>query len=176
MTDDSERRGRGRPKGSTRYEKEDLAALGQVADLLFRAPQLKLTAAIKLVTGKPDDESLTRRLRGKWQQNRPRLVEEAELRARQAAPALVGEVESQPAPTLGNVLIGLGHMANRFEGWLRSPKMQAFFMKIGEMAVRADAFLKTPEGQKLQQDLKLVISQMQQKQRRQRQRRARLTA
>ena len=146
---------RGRPPGSTPYAEQDKATLRRVADLLWQSPDLSPTAAIKRVTGKPNDDSLIRRLRKKLKQERAQLMRDAQTRALDAAM----EIGSRPAPTLGNALIMFGELANRFETWLHSPKVQAAMTKVGDAVVRLDAFLKTPEGQKLLTQLSAVTAQ-----------------
>lgn len=74
---------RGRPKGSTRYARQDAVTLQQVADLINRNPKLSKTAAIKQVTGRPGDETLTRRLRDKLTPEFETLLAEARARAEQ---------------------------------------------------------------------------------------------
>jgi hypothetical protein len=81
MHDMTERRRRGRPKGSTRYAQADAAVMRQVADLMIRDSKLSDTAAIKQVTGEPLNETLTRRLRGKWKPNREQHLADARARA-----------------------------------------------------------------------------------------------
>jgi hypothetical protein len=81
MHDETERRRRGRPKGSTRYAQLDAAILRQVADLLIRDGRLSTTAAIKQATGKPSDDTLIHRLRGKMRTNMEHHLAEARARA-----------------------------------------------------------------------------------------------
>jgi hypothetical protein len=162
MSDLIVHRRRGRPAGSTPYAAEDTATLSQVADLLWQTPGLSRTAAIKQITGKPNDDSLIRRLRKKLNQDWVQLMREAQIRAQMATV----EIDGHPAPTLGNAFIMFGELANRFEMWWRSPKVQAVMAKVGDAVVRLDAFLKTPEGQKLLAQLSAVAVQSQTKTRR----------
>ena len=74
MSEAAPGRHRGRPPGSTRYAQEDAAVLDQVADLLVAAQTLSAAGAIRQVTGKPSDQSLIHRLRGKLKRQRTVLI------------------------------------------------------------------------------------------------------
>lgn len=82
------KRPRGRPRGSSRHQAKDMAILRRAADRLAAAPDLKPTTAIRQVITSEDragemEETLIRRLQGKWKVRGPALL--AEARARQAA-------------------------------------------------------------------------------------------
>ena len=75
-----EKRGLGRPRGSSRYKESDTRLLRRVADLLLARPTLTTRAAILQTLGK-DDSAALRRLQGKFKvQSRERWVEEARER------------------------------------------------------------------------------------------------
>lgn len=151
----TERRRRGRPKGSTRYAATDAELLGRAADLMVRDETLSATAAIKQVIGRPDDESCIRRLRGKLQRDRQSYLHAAHRRVNQAQIVLQpgSQADARPAPTFGNMLIMLGGVANRVQEYFRRPHVQAFIHSALEGLERIDTFLKTPEGQRLLHNL-----------------------
>jgi hypothetical protein len=81
MHDETERRRRGRPKGSTRYAKHDAAVLGRAADLMICDDKMTVTGAIKLVTAEPTNETLLHRLRGKMKPSLSQQLADARARA-----------------------------------------------------------------------------------------------
>jgi hypothetical protein len=108
-------RHRGRPQGSTRYAQEDAAILDQVADLLVAAPTLSAAGAIRQVTGKPNDQSLIHRLRGKLKrQSAITYLHPRGQRKAERTPIL--RVEFLDLPEHENLgAIGFRHIQSRLE-------------------------------------------------------------
>lgn len=107
---------RGRPKGSDL--KSDIKLLHAIADLILADPSLRPTAAIKKVFPQWTD-TITRRLRGKWNAQSETLLEQARQRKEQRAQR---NAYGTSSATLGGVPAGssLLHFLNSLEyRWMR---------------------------------------------------------
>lgn len=82
-------RGRGRPKGTAKYEQADLALLAKFADLQVSSPGSKLATFLA-----PRGHSVKdiRRMQKRWRFEQTRLLEEAKLRADAADPTNLAEL------------------------------------------------------------------------------------
>lgn len=78
-----EKRPRGRPKGTTKFEKEDLRVLVKFADIALLSKHAKLAPFLR---DQGYDFKDIRRAQNRWKQNKQSLLEEARLR-RDSAPA-----------------------------------------------------------------------------------------
>ena len=99
----SGKRGRGRPIGSSPYEKRDNDVLARYADQAVRTPGLKLAPTLEKLGYKTEAE--IRRVQAKWRRGRKRLLEEAQLR-------LDSEPPSSLLETLFSFLSALQHIGD----------------------------------------------------------------
>ena len=95
---DTEKRQRGRPRGSG---KDDSGTLARVADLLVCEPSLKATTAMKRILperdwGASDATTLVRRLQAKWKSTHETELAAARERARPKIAAPVASHNSRP--------------------------------------------------------------------------------
>jgi hypothetical protein len=138
----TERRQRGRPKGSTRYAQQDATVLRQAADLMVRDGKLSPTAAIKLATGKPSDDTLIHRLRGKMKPNLEQHLAEARARAEQDRRNSVAQ-----APASAWNPAGIVTTVAQVSAFMHSPAMREAMHTAAEMAKRVHAFELSPQVQ-----------------------------
>jgi hypothetical protein len=141
MIDATTRRGRGRPKGRTRYAEQDASTLLQAADLMIRDDTLSVTAALKRATGRPSDDTLIHRLRGKMKPNIEQLLAEARGRVARSRPINVA-MRSHPLAWKE-----IAAAAARTHTYMASPTIQKEMQLLAETAKRANAPLSSPEMQ-----------------------------
>jgi hypothetical protein len=133
------KRPRGRPKGTTKFEQQDLRLLGEFADLTVRSPRTPL--APFLVEHGYEQKDI-RRAQKRWREQKATLLEEARLRA-----------DASPPETLFEWLLSAGEMVAAMAGAIR-PAMA----KISRSLDRAQRRVAARERLGLEVDLPLDLT------------------
>ena len=146
----TKRRKRGRPKGSTRYAQQDAVIMQQAADLMIGDGKLSPTAAIKQATGRPGDDTLIHRLRGKMKRNIEQHLAEARARVERGR-------RSEAPPTRQSPLSELVGQMGGFMQWTRDAQRltqtDSFTRQAQEFARLTRPLMQTDSFTKLSQEL-----------------------
>ncbi|XSG81088.1 MAG: hypothetical protein ACPW61_08265 [Methyloligella sp. ZOD6] len=139
QSDRQRKRPRGRPKGTTKFEQQDLRLLGEFADLAISQPQTPLAP---FLVGHGYEHKDVRRAQKRWRKEKAALLEEARVRA-----------DASPPDNLFEWMLYAGEMVAAMAGAVR-PAME----KISGSLERAQRRVAAREKLGLDSDLPLDLT------------------